>query len=717
VFWVNVVVGGLFAGAIYALYGLGITLIYKSTRVPNFAHGAVGAVGAYVFFKTWDGAHNAIHIHQARFAIPWSGLSYHLTYPSLPLPLSLLLALGVTALIGLAIDRYVMRHLVGAPTIGLIVATVGLLILIVDLAIDVFNQFAEQVPPVVHEGFHKVAGVRFANDDIVIVVVSVVIAAFFTWFFRYTNLGIAIRATADSREVARLLGINAARVSAFSWSAGSMLACIAAILIINRSAGQLGFIILILLILPGFTAAMFGGFTSMLGTFLGGLVLGVVEAVFVAIHWPAGTLRDMFSAAGAPTFVSFVVVIAVLMTRPKFIFKGVRVDEDSGVGFGRSRSGLSYEDIGRRFLDKRNYLQLLLADWQLGRWLLGFAALAAVLLIPIFTVPYWSGVLGDAVFYSLIAVSLVVLIGWTGQLNLCPLAFAGVGAWTAAILSSSAHLPFWLVMPCCGLVAIPFALLIGLPALRLRGFFLALATMAFAFAAEQWLFTQSFLSNRNQVSPILGRGDLNQPAYYLLLFTAAMVFLALRNLQGTKVARAFRAIRDSETTAVAMGIDPVRYKLLAFAVSGAIAGLAGGGAGYLHIKIQAQNFTFLGSLSLLVYTVIAGITLLGGAMLMPIGAWIIPTLIIPSTAEVNNGPFILGAFLAIRTVIDYPNGVAGFWARFLRPFHGSERVAWASAEQEGAPAPPAAEAAATQDEAVEFERALHGAEEAVKIDA
>src|SRR4051794_35710322 len=146
VFWVNVVVGGLFAGAIYALYGLGITLIYKSTRVPNFAHGAVGAVGAYVFFKTWDGSHHAIHIKQARFGIPWTGLNWHAPLPSLPLPLALLLALAVTAAIGLAIDRWVMRHLVGAPTIGLIVVTVSLLILIVDLAIDVFNQFAEQVP-------------------------------------------------------------------------------------------------------------------------------------------------------------------------------------------------------------------------------------------------------------------------------------------------------------------------------------------------------------------------------------------------------------------------------------------------------------------------------------------------------------------------------------------------------------------------------------------
>ena len=340
-----------------------------------------------------------------------------------------------------------------------------------------------------------------------------------------------------------------------------------------------------------------------------------------------------------------------------------------------------------------------------------------MLAIPVFTVPYWSGILGDAVFYSLIALSLVVLIGWTGQINLAPLAFAGVGAWTAAILSTSAHLPFWLVVPFCGLFAIPFALLIGIPALRLRGFFLALATMAFAFAAEQWLFTQSFLTNRNQISPILGRGDLNQPAFYMSLFVAGLVLVGLKNLNGTKVVRAFRAIRDSESTAVAMGIDPVRYKLLAFALSGFIAGLAGGCAGYLHIKIQATNFTFLGSLSMLVYTVIAGIGLLAGAVLMPIGAWIIPSLLIPPTANVNNGPYIIGAFLAVRTVIDYPNGVASFWSRMLRPFHASERVAWASAEQEGAPAPPAAEAGATQDDAAEFERALKGVEATVGSDA
>ncbi|HMC80386.1 MAG TPA: branched-chain amino acid ABC transporter permease, partial [Acidimicrobiia bacterium] len=253
-------------------------------------------------------------------------------------------------------------------------------------------------------------------------------------------------------------------------------------------------------------------------------------------------------------------------------------------------------------------------------------------------------------------------------------------------------------------------LLIGIPALRLRGFFLALATMAFAFAAEQWLFTQSFLSNRNQISPILGRGDLNQPAFYMSLFVAGVLFFGVRNIQRTRVVRAFHAIRDSENTAVAMGTDPVRYKLLAFAVSGFIAGMAGGCSGYLHIKIQASNFTFLGSLSLVVFSVIAGIALLSGAALMPIGAWILPTLLIPQASHINNGPAIIAAFFGVRTVMDYPNGVAAFWTRVLRAFDASERVAWASAESEGAPAPAAAIADVTQDDEAEFRRAVEGLE-------
>lgn len=681
-YWAQLAVSGLFAGAVFALYGLGITMIYKSTRVPNFAHGAVGTVGAYVFFKSWEGSQPRLQIKHLHLAIPWTGLEWNPTLPRLPLLAALALALAAAMLLGLLIERLFMRYLVGAPTISLVVATVGIFGMVTGLAIDLFNKQTETVPPIVAPRVFETFGLRFFQIDLLIAVLAIGLAVALGAFFKFTNLGIAIRATADSREVARLLGINANRVAAFSWAVGSALATLAAILIVSRGNRQLDFLGLTVLLLPGFTAALFGGFTSLVGTFVGGIALGVVSSLFVGITWPEGILRDVFNSAGVAQFVSFLVVTVLLMTRPKFIFKGVRVDEDSGVGFARLGSGLQLEDRLRRLLDRRGVLQLLLADWPMGRAVLGVAALAAVLVIPIFTVSYWSTVLGTAVYFVLIALSIIVLTGWTGQISLAVLAFAGAGAFGAAMLSTQAHLPFWLVIPLAGLVGIPLAIIVGVPALRLRGFFLALSTLAFMIASDSWLFTQSFLQTRNDVTRGVLREDLSQPAYYVALFFAGLVFVGVHNLGKTRIARAFHAIRDSENTAIAMGIDPVRYKLLAFAFSGFIAGIAGGGYAYLAVKVTPGSFTFNGSLQFITYAVICGLALQSGSLLVALLFALLPALTANPVDAVSQGQFILAGYLAVRTVTDYPNGLASFFARALRPFDPSERVAWASAEAE-----------------------------------
>lgn len=712
-YWAQLMVAGLFVGAVYALYGLGITMVYKATRVPNFAHGAIGTVGAYVFYKTWKGSQPRLQVKHLHFQIPfvdpdawWS--HWDPVPPRLPLLVSLALAIGVSILLGIVIERLFMRYLVGAPTIGLIVATVGIFILITGLAIDFFNQQSETVPTIVPEHRYIVFGLRFFSTDVVVAVIALGLAVALGAFFRFTNLGIAIRATADSRETARLLGINANRIAQFSWATGSALATLAAILIISRGNGNLDFTALTLLILPGFTAAMFGGFISLVGTFLGGLALGIVEAMFIGIHWPSGVLSDIFGGAGVPQFVSFMVVILVLMTRPKFIFKGVRVDEDSGVGFGRSSSGLQPEDFVRRSLDKRNALMMLLQDWGTGKWVLAGALAIAALAVPIFTVSYWSTVLGAAVFYALIALSIVVLTGWTGQISLAALAFAGAGAFGSALLSTQLHLPPFIVMPLCGLIGIPLAVLIGVPALRLRGFFLALATLAFMVACESWLFTQRALTTHNDVDRSFLKVNLSQPAYYMSLFFAVVVFLGVKNLGKTRVARAFHAIRDSENTAVSMGIDPVKYKLLAFALSGFIAGIAGGSFGYMNLKVVSGSFTFFLSLTFITYAVIAGIALQSGAIVVPILFVLLPVLTARTTTGTNQSVFILSGYFAVRAVIDYPNGVAGFWSRLLRPFSSSERVAWTTDESGAGINPEAAMAEAESHDEELFE---HAAEE------
>jgi branched-chain amino acid transport system permease protein len=715
-YWAQLTVAGLFVGAVYALYGLGITMVYKATRVPNFAHGAIGTVGAFVFYKTWKGSQPRLQIKHLHLQLPFAhNVQWNPTTPRLPLFASLVLAIGVSILLGILIERLFMRYLVGAPTIGLIVATVGLFILITGLAIDFFNQQSEQVPSVVHEHRYIVFGLRFFTSDLVVAVLALALALALGAFFRFSNLGIAIRATADSRETARLLGINADRVAQFSWATGSALATLAAILIISRGNGSLDFSTLTLLILPGFAASMFGGFISLVGTFFGGLALGVAESLFVGVHWPHGFLSTVFSSAGAPQFVSFMVVIIVLMTRPKFIFKGVRVDEDSGVGFGRARSGLQPEDLIRRAVDRKKALVMLLQDWTTGRWVLAGMVAAAALIAPIFTVSYWSTVFGSAVFFALIALSIVVLTGWTGQISLAALAFAGAGAFGSAILSTQAHLPFFIVMPLCGLIGVPLAVLIGVPALRLRGFFLALATLAFMVACESWLFTQPALTNRNDVTRGPLRVDLSQPSYYLSIFFAVVVFIGVRNLGKTRIARAFHAIRDSENTAISMGIDPVKYKLLAFALSGFIAGIAGGSFGYMNLKVVSGSFTFFLSLTFITYTVIAGIALQAGAFLVPILFVLLPAFLAKTTTGTNQSVFILSGFFAVRTVIDYPNGIAGFWTRLLRPFSPSERVAWSTDESGEGVNPEAAAVASEADEVGLFEHAADELEEVASV--
>lgn len=710
-YWANLAVIGLTVGAIYALYGLGITLIYKATRVPNFAHGAIGMVGAYVFYKTWERSQGELRIPTVKLQVPFFGWAeWVFTPPALPMWAAILLALLVTGLVGLVIER-IMRFLEGAPTVLLIVATLGLLLVITGLVSDLFSPDAQPVPNPVPENAYHFGGLNVTNNAIVIAVLSLGLAVGFGVFFRSTNLGIAIRATADSREVSRLLGINANAVAAFAWAAGSMLAAIAGILITPR--GQLDQATLFTFIVPGFAAALLGGFTSLVGTFLGGLVLGLVESFAIGAPWPGGWLEEIFTKSGTPQFVAFLVIIVVLMTRPRFIFKGIRTDEDTGVAFAKRGGLLGPEDRVRQQLDRAGALPVILRDWSVGKWVLAAMVLSALLAVPVFAVSFWSTVLATGTVFALIALSIVVLTGWTGQISMAALTFAGAGAWGAAVLGGSMGLPFWLVIPLTGVVGIPIALLIGVPSLRLRGFFLAIATMAFALVGETWLFTLRALTTRNKIPRGPLSEQITQPTYLVGLVVAGLVFLAVWNLSKTRVARAWFALRDSETTAVSMGIDPVRYKLLAFVASGFIAGVAGGLFGYVNRVLTAPSFSLLQSLQYVTFAVIAGVGEIFGAFL--VGVFLVaPSLFAQPASGVNQAPFILSGVVAVLVAIQYPNGLAAFYRRLVRPFDPSERIAWASADSAGAPEPVAAAATAADLDAEDVRRAavLVGADDA-----
>ena len=678
-FYLNVAVTGLSVGAVYALFGQGITLIYKGTRVPNFAHAAIGTVGAYTFVKFWDATN--LQDPTLRFQLPFTHLTWRPDPPALPFVAALLIALVVTGVLGLLIERVVMRPLANAPMLTLIIITIALFTLLTGVGGDVFGQRTEAVPRIFGGGIWVLGGVNFTHNAMGTLAVTVVLAGVLAAFFKFTDLGIAIRATADSREVSRLLGISADQVAGFAWAVGSMLATVAGILI--ASGAGISPAGLANLIVFGFAASLVGGFTSLVGTLAGGLLIGVSTNLVSAAPWPDGVLTDIFAGKAGPTLVTLLLVVGLLMTRPKFIFAGLRIDEDTGVSFARPVGGANPEDEMRRNLDRTGQLQLLLRDWASSRWVLGaLVAVFAVVYPLFFTSSFRDGVLLNGVIISTIALSVVVLTGWTGQISLAPLTFAGIGAFGAAIAQTSWHFPIPLVILFSGVVTIPFSLLLGLPALRLRGFFLALVTLTFAYFGENFLFIQP---------EVLARSDLdrqwfgleNEPMYFTALGLAVLAFLAMRNLRDTCVARAFYALRDSEITAQAMGINPVGYKLLAFSTSGFIAGIGGAMLGFFLRDIDGSSFLLFFSLGIVLQVVVSGVGVLFGAALVGVLFEILPQLTATPTSGVNQAPTILAGFLAIFTMIQNPNGIAGSLVRFVRPFDSSERVAWASADAGG----------------------------------
>jgi len=677
-FYLNVAVAGLSIGAIYALFGVGITLIYKGTRVPNFAHAAVGTVGAYTFVKFWSGV--ALQEPTLRFQIPFTGISWKPDPPALPLVAALLIALVVTGLLGYAVERVIMRPLANAPTLNLIIVTIALFTLLTGLGGDVFGQRTEAVPTIFPDGLVSLGGVNFTYNAFGVFVVTVVLAGGLAVFFKYSDLGIAIRATADSREVSRLLGISADQVSGFAWAVGSMLATVAGILI--ASGAGISPSGLSNLIVFGFAASLVGGFTSLVGTLAGGLFIGLSTNLVSAAPWPEGFVSDLFAGKAGPTMITLVLVVGLLVTRPKFIFKGIRLDEDTGVSFARAAGGANPEDGLRRNLDRTGQLQLLLRDWHLGRWLVGGLVAAFALGYPLVSSSFRTGVLLNGVILSMIALSVVILTGWTGQVSLAPMTFAGIGAFGAGIAQTSLSLPIPLVILAGGLLTIPFSILLGLPALRLRGFFLALVTLTFAYFGENFLFIQPQVLARSTLNRSWFGLD-NAALYYTSLGIAVLLFLGIRNLRDTRIARTFYALRDSETTAQAMGIDPVGYKLLAFSVSGFIAGIGGSLLGFFLRDVDGVSFLLFISLGVVLQAVTAGVGVILGAALVGVMFEVIPQLTATPTTGVNQAPIILAGFLAVLTIIQNPNGVGGSLVRFVRPFDASERVAWASADADG----------------------------------
>jgi len=278
-----------------------------------------------------------------------------------------------------------------------------------------------------------------------------------------------------------------------------------------------------------------------------------------------------------------------------------------------------------------------------------------------------ASTLGLGACYAVAALSLNLVMGYAGQISLGHFALVGVGSFTTGVLTSADRLalPFALALPAAALAGAAVAFLVGLPALRLRGLYLAIATIGFAYAMERSIFRARELTGGSSgvevPRPIVGSFTFQRASDYLgvLLVLLALVWLVDRNVTRTRLGRAFRAVKASEPVASSFAVDVGRHKLLAFVLSGAMAGIAGAMYGPLVGTVSASSFDYELSLLLVVIVVIGGLGSRPGVVAAAILYAELPRLLIGIFGEGLRGwDLVLGAAGLMLAVRNHPGGVA-----------------------------------------------------------
>jgi ABC-type branched-subunit amino acid transport system permease subunit len=624
------VVLGLSRGLIIGILALGLVLVYKGTRVLNLAQPFFGLLGAFLCW--WLTARAGFlpfdEMSRPRFVV------------------AALLSLVLVGLNGWSLERTLFRKLRRAPRLVTLVATIAIAQGTLGIVTLLFNRNAEQaeqirlIPTLLRTNF-VIGDLGVTGGDIQAFIIIPLITIAAAVFFRVTRFGIAVRAAAENSDSARLLGISVDRVAVFTWVAGSVLAGIAGILLSAQQGGLNTTTLSVGFLVRALAAALIGGLTSLPGALIGGLIVGVAESV-IAGYFP--------STIGLPETVFFGAVIIVLVFRPNGLF-GQREETEDKVAFVPALRELPARLRLSPFEPVLRHGSLLT--------LLGFAVA-----VSLASGSRTNGILVNVVVYAMVAVSLTVLMGYTGVISLGHWALVGVGAFATANLFTKYGVPFLLTVPLVVLIGMWVSILLGLPALRIKGLYLAIVTLAFGYAAELYLFKSDQLAQGQTgisiVPPKLGPVDLDDPSNRPLFLVGIVLLLAsiwvARNLGRSATGRSFFAVRENEKAAATLGVGLTQAKLVAFAISGGIAALAG----VLHSlsigNVNAVEYPAFTSIILVSMVMIGGL----GSLLGPIlGSFLVFGL--PLLIEFDNPwivPLATGALLLI-VVVEAPGGAAG----------------------------------------------------------
>jgi len=640
IFTSNLLFIGVVQGMISALVAMGIVLVYRSSRVINFAVGDLG-VPATALLAITVGLHH------------W------------PYWIGLVAALAVGALSGTVVELAVIRRLFHAPRVIVLVATIGVAELAQAVARALPNyatgSLQTSFPSPINGQWNIGAGITVSGAQLLAVIAVPVTTLGLWWLLNRTRFGESVRASVSNADLARLTGINPKTVSTYVWTLSGFLSALAVILIATGSTSTDLVAIGPDTLLRGMVAAMIGGMVSFPVAFGASIAIGLLEQVLI-FNFPAQT--------GLLQFILFVVVVLLV---------------------GRVSRKAEPDTAGFQFAPRiRAVPERLKEIWyvrrlpQLGAAL---ALLCAVALPLVLTESSQQQTYAEILAFALCATSVTVLTGWAGQLSLGQMGFAGIGALSAAafvrgasvdigwgsvhlVKGSLPRIPFGFALLAGAAVACLLASLVGAGALRVRGLLLAVSTLAFAIAAQDYIFPLNFFS-LGQETVQLPRGNIgpfnvnlnNRGYYYGTLIVLAVVLVLLGRLRRSGIGRTIVGVRENENAAAALTVSPIKAKLTAYSVSGFIAGLGGAILGGLAVTIGYTEsfFTVDDSLALVAMAVIGG---LGGRAGAVIGAlWVIG---LPAFWPDNNLVPLLTSSIGLLIILLYiPGGFSqiGYWFR------------------------------------------------------
>ncbi|HVW32436.1 MAG TPA: ABC transporter permease [Acidimicrobiia bacterium] len=547
------VVVGLTTGSIYALAAMGLVLTFKTSGIFNFAHGAVGAVAAYGFYEL-----RSLH------GVPW--------------PLALLVSVGLVGLAGGLLLERLAHSLRNTATSSRVVASIGLLVGLQGLAVMRYGADAKRPEPFLPRGTLRFVDVNVGVDQLLVVVFVAVSAVALRMFLQRSRLGMAMQAVVEDPDLLALEGTSPTAVRRLAWMIGCCYAGVSGVLLATTVGLDIG--LLTLLVVQAFGAAAIGAFDSLLLTYGGGLLVGVLTQLSIRF------LGSQPAFQGLPPSMPFLILFVVLLVTPsrRLIQRGT----------GRPRASAPVAPLP--------------GGVRLAGAAVGTAGLLAVPALVGSRLPIYT----QALVYVILFTSLSLLVRTSGQISLCHMAFAAVGASTF-IHMTQAGVPWLAAVLIAGLVALPVGAVVSIPAIRLSGIYLAIATYGFGILVQRLFYSRSFMfgsviTGQRAPRPDLPGLDLGSDRgyYYVVLAMVVLCCLVVVGVQRSRLGRLLRALGDSPAALTAQGTNTNLTRLFVFCISAFLAAVAGAVAGPVTGAVSGLGFDFTISLMLVAVLAIAG---------------------------------------------------------------------------------------------------------------